>query len=910
MRDYNENYQDIISINTEDFSVQDLHLDEALNVYQLSIDTISNKIWQGKLVRDLNTYEIIGNLKLLANYDVFSVFSCPKFNYIYGSFGNYLLIFDLNTHDYLGKIKVGSSPDDIVIDYLENSFYTKEGSNAEFTLFHDYKLNEIPKAIKNIELYDRNFEGHEGYKIIPDRNEIVWAGHENIFLYNYETDSLNTFPLGWSRAIEIDQVGQRIFIGQARNFPGEIHTNKLFVLDYNLNALWDLVVPMANSDLEYDDVKYLYYHSLESVYYPGGNKIYKIDTESKQIIDSIKIGYSIAKIEYSKELNRLYALNNHSYINGNNPIEFPGRLYVIDCDNMECIDSTIVPGARIGYLAESIETMFIYADGCRLICYDIKSDSIISEQLLPDGIDPMAINMNQVTNTLCIVDKTIGGVYKYWNDTLPGPIPPAAPDPPILEVGDNQIVISWESNNTIAAYNLYCKKENEDWTCVTYKPVIDTFYKDLNLINNIEYSYALSLLGEYYIEGEKSAVVTGIPIYLPDFKISRVYSDNICSNDGKDALFTFRINKESLFNDTITFTLENIPVGISIEDPDLKIYDEDFLSVKLVSDGTAEKGNYTVTLLAEGGGQTHTLDLSLQIIDQIDITIDYNPKDLNVGDWISIEGSTYPLQGKQVIINILSSNNQLLEQDTILSKGNGVFSTEYISLESDTVFVSASLIDYPYRSDTLAVYIRPGDVSVSCVADVNDSTGIGWNVQITGMVFPNPRSGTIKLQITSPFDSTQIIDNIPVNEFGYYGHTFKPDTAGLWKIVAYYSGNENYVSATSHTNFVPIGIGSGYSIIFIGDVSSESDALDTTFRNLGKYAYNVLLDRHLGKDEIHLVYPDINADLDGNGQDDDVDGTSDISSLKAAFEWAKTAITDSLDLTLYLVSSWILETFR
>ncbi|MBN1181300.1 MAG: T9SS type A sorting domain-containing protein [Bacteroidales bacterium] len=151
--------------------------------------------------------------------------------------------------------------------------------------------------------------------------------------------------------------------------------------------------------------------------------------------------------------------------------------------------------------------------------------------------------------------------------------------------------------------------------CVTFEPIVDTFYKDLNLINNIEYSYALSYLSKYYIEGEKSIAVSGIPIDMPDFEISRVYSDNICSNDGKDALFTFGINQESLFNDTITFSLQDIPNGISLSDPDLIKYNEDFLTIKLISDGTAVKGNYTVTMMAEGGGQTHTMDFSLQVDD-------------------------------------------------------------------------------------------------------------------------------------------------------------------------------------------------------------------------------------------------------------------------------------------------------
>jgi hypothetical protein len=897
-------------INLNDFTVQNLNVNECINVNQYSIDTISNRIWQGNTVRDLNTYEILGYLDLPENYDVYYVFSCPKFNYIYGSFGNYLLIFDLDTYNYLGKVEVGSSPEKIVIDHKKNNFFIKEGQNAEIKLFNDFKSDEIPRVIKKNELYENNINGINGFEIIPERNEIAMTGSGKVILYNYVTNNFNFSPVDWTGSIEASLVNDRIFVGQGRYGPNETHRNELYVMDFNLNVLWDLYVPMVNSDLAYDDERYLYYLSTESGYYPGNNKIYKIDTEQKEIVDSIKIGNWISKMEYSKKYNRLYALNRHDYPGGYSQYGYPGCLYEIDCNSLTCIDSTTIPYARIGHLAESIETMFIYKDDYKLVCYDIESDSLISEQSLPDGIDPRAINLNQVTNTLYIVDNTTGSVYKYRNDTLPGPEPPATPFPPTLDVGDNQIVIRWEKNDIVAAYNLYRKTDGDDWMCVTFKPIVDTFYRDLNLINNIEYSYALSLLGEYYIEGEKSAAVTGIPIDMPDFEISRVYSDNICSNDSKDALFTFGINQESAFNDTIMFSLLNIPNGILLTDADLIKYNEDFLSIKLISDGTAAKGNYSVTLVAEGGGQTHTIDFPLQVVDQINIILDYNPKELTVGDWISIEGNTYPLTGESLVVNMLNSDKLMIEQDTIQSDGNGVFRTEYTAMMSDTILIYASLINHDYQSDTLSVFINPGDVSVSCVANVTDSTGIGWNVQITGMVFPNPHGGTVKLQITSPYDSVQFVENIPMNEFGYYGHTFKPDTTGLWKINAYFNGNQNYSAAASYTNFVPIGIKSGYAIIFTGDVSSESSALDTTFRNLGKYVYNVLQSRHLGKEDIYLIYPEVNVDIDLNEQNDDVDSMSSINSIKAAIEWAKTNIQDSLDLIMYLVSTGDTGSFR
>jgi hypothetical protein len=900
-----------ILIDLNDYSLD--YTDFDFKGFQISVDTITNRLWYGGGYKifgfNLSTFELVDIIEGPENYDInyFEVFTCPKFNRLFAFNGNYILIFDLQNHNYLGRIQVGSSPNGIVIDYLSNNLYTKEIRNPELTVFNDFNKEGIPKPINKIEIFETSGEGRGDCEIIPDHHEIIISGNNNLISYNYNNGSYKTYPIWIPKAITIDKVNERIFTGQATHSPVAELENRLRVFDFSLNLIWDMYIPMINTDIEYDSERYLYYLSRKSLYYQSPCKIYKIDTEFKQIVDSIEIGFEIPVIEYSGRNNALYVINTKTDI-------YPGRLYKIDCSSMTCVDSTEIEGLRTGYLADSIDMFFMvrWADGnssiTKLVCYDINSDSILSEQYFPTNTNPSAIGFNPITNTLYIVDFTIGGVYKYRNDTLPGLPPPAAPASPLLDVGDNQIIIRWTKNDAIAAYNLYRKKENEEWACVTYQPIIDTFYKDLNLINNIEYSYALSLLGKYYIEGEKSPAVTGTPIDLPDFEITRVYSDNVCSNDGKAAVFKFKIEKEALFDSNINFWTNTLPPGI-LSYVTIEPSDEDFLRVKLQSDGTAQSGNYTARLNATGGGQTHWIDFPFQVVDDIIITLDYQPKDLKAGDWITIEGSTYPLTGEPLLIQILSSEYSVIGQDTLQSDENGVFRSEYIAMTSDTLYVFAGLMDYEVRSDTLSVYIGPGDVSVTCVAAVTDSTGIGWNVQVTGMVFPNPGSGTVRLQITSPFDSVQLVDNIPVNEFGYYGHTFNPDTTGLWKIVAYYSGNKNYGAATSHINFVPIGIKSGYAIIMVGDVSNVSSALDTTFRNLGSYAYRVMLDRHLGKDEIFLIFPDINSDPDGNGNIDDVDGVSDFNSLKAAFEWADTAITDSLDLTIYLVSRGDTENF-
>jgi len=894
--DYGWSRNDMVLVDLIDHSLQNMHLDHPLG--EFAIDTISNRIWDGGnpnvYGRDLNTIEIIETIIPPKNYFARFPFSCPKYNYLYGMNGNYVLIFDLQTHAYLGKVKVGASPSRIVVDHLQNTFYTKEIQNPELTLFSDYLLDNEPYVVENIEIPE-GFEG--GFEIIPDNQKIIYTGLGSVSIYDYQNKEISSHQVPEPKEVEIDRSGKRIFAGTSQGGPGN-PVNHLYAFNYDLNLLWKMTVPWLNADLEYDNEKYLYYHSRKTWGYAGFNKTYKIDTDTREIVDSIELGFDIRQIEYSQKLNRLYALNVHND-------SFPSRLYIIDCEEFICEDSIDINGLRGCYLADSLDALLITHEGefgIQLQTYDIISESIVSKQYLPDGINPLDITMNPLNNILYIVDQTIGGVYKYRNAAFPSPDPPVAPDPPGLLIGDNQIELSWDRIDTIVAYNLYRKKGNEEWQRVTFEPIIDTFYKDLQLINNIEYTYALSLLGEYYIEGIKSLEVAGIPIDLPDFELSNVYSDNMCSKDGKKAQFNIGINKESNFNDTINFVFDDLPEGINAIIDNPIVFEENIISIEFEASAQAQKGIYEILLTAQGGGQTHNLSISLRVIDEINIAIDYHPKELKVGDWISIEGSTYPLSNKSLIINISSSVVKSIVQDTIFTDSNGIYKTEYIALSSDTISLYADLLDYNYASDTIQVFIGPGDANVSCISDINDSTEIGWNVQVTGQVFPNPGSGTIQLHITSPFDSVQIIDNIPLNEFGYYGHSFNPDTSGLWEIIAQYSGSENYTAASSFPNLVPIGVKSGYSIIFVGDVSDESNALDTTFRKLGKYAYNTLVEKHLGKEEIYILFPDQSTDLDNNGLGDDVDEYSSANNLKKAINWAKINIQDSLDLNLYVVS--------
>ncbi len=889
-------------ISLEDYTMQ--YPDTRICGYQISVDTVSNRIWNGNMnsidAYDLKSLMLLETIVAPESFVMHSPFSCPKFNYLFGPSGDYILIFDLTTHEYLGRTKVGSSPYRIAVDYLKNTFYTRE-SNAAFTMFNDFVTEGIPRIGNTFELY-QPWNGVEGgVEIWPEINKIFFAGTSGLVSFDPQTGSTEYVPVEFSREVEVDTINKRIFTSQSKDGPEPgTPENHLFAFDQNLDTLWYIPVPGVNGDIEYDGTQYLYANCIETLYGPGINTIYKIDTWSKEITDSIKFAESIGEIELSKELNKLYAI-------GIQTDSFSGRLFVIDCNDLTLAETIDMPGAMLGYLAESLEIMFIVrhsessTDFRKILAYDISNNTIISEQDLPGGMAPVAISLNHITNTLYIVDATIGGVYKYRNDAFPAPSPPGAPGSPKLTIGDNQIEVSWDLNNTAAAYNLYRKKGNEDWLCVTHRPIVGTFYKDLNLINNMEYSYSLSLLSENYIEGEKSAVVKGIPKDLPDFELNRVYSDNICSNDGKDALFTFGIKEEALFNDTIRFTFENLPAGV-ITSSLLKIYEEDALSLKLETNGSAIKGSYNVTLIAAGGGQTHTTEFVLQVVDDIDIALDYHPAELKTGDLITIEGSTYPLTNEPLTFKILASDKSIIAEEDLDSDGNGVFKTEYITLTADTFLITARMKYYSISSDTIPVYIRPGDVSITCVTDITAATDVNWSVQITGRVFPKPDGGTVRLQIISPEESPEFAENIPLNEFGYYGHSFSPDTDGVWKITAYYSGNENYSSASSYTNFVPIGIKPGYAIIFVGDLKNESMALDSTFRRLGKYAYDVLLKRHLMKEDIYLLFPEKNVDLDGNGEIDDVDEYSGTGSLKEAFNWAKTNINDSLDLTLYMVS--------
>ncbi|MBN1133070.1 MAG: T9SS type A sorting domain-containing protein [Bacteroidales bacterium] len=894
--DYGWNLDSVMVISLQDQSSEFINVDHPF--YEISIDTISNIILDGGnpdiYARNPLTFEILDTIKPPEPYFAHYPFSCPKFNYLYGINGDYLVIFDLQTFEYLGKVKVGASPGRLAVDYLKNIFFTREILNPEFTLFSDYRIDDGPQVINNFEVPN----GHwGGFEIVPDEKVIFHVGLGTFNAYRYHDHGFISVPLAEPLEIAVDREGKRVFVGQSRETPGYI--NRLNVYDYNLDSLWSIPVPWVNADLEYDNKKYIYYHARKTWSYPAHARIFKINSEAKEIVDSLDIGFDIIKIEYSESLDRLYAINIWTDF-------YQGYIYEIDCKTFECLDSIDVKDLRSAYFLDSLDLLMILeqeGNMLRMRTFDILAGSFVDGQLLPEGINPLDMALNPVTNSLYIVDQTIGGIYKFRNRNLSWPAVPGNPAPPVLEAGDKQIVLRWARNDTVAGYKLYRKKGDLDWVQVSYEPLVDTFYKDLNLVNNIEYTYALSLLGEHYIEGEKSLPASDIPSDLPDFELSSVYADHICSKDGKEAILHIGIQAEGSFTDTITLSITGLPAGITAVPDHSEVFEEKVVEMKFRAGLNVPKGDYLITIMAEGGGQTHTMEFSLQVIEELNVTIERHPEEIHVGEWMTIEGSIYPLINESVVIHILSSGLDPIAMDTVLADAYGVFRSEYIAMTTDTVFLFASVRNLDHRSDTLKVFFGPGNVFISCVTDISKDTEVGWNVEITGKVHPNPGSGSVRLQITSPIDSVWVINNIPLNEFGFYGHTFTPDTSGLWEVVAYYSGNDNYATASSHVNCVPVGISAGYAILFVGDVSDQSADLDSTFRNTGEYIYRILMDKHLGKDDVYMIYPVAEADLDGNSLPDDVDALPSAGSIREALEWAASHINGEPDLNICLVGS-------
>jgi fibronectin type 3 domain-containing protein len=98
-------------------------------------------------------------------------------------------------------------------------------------------------------------------------------------------------------------------------------------------------------------------------------------------------------------------------------------------------------------------------------------------------------------------------------------LPPNPPETIKILGGDGYAEIYWELVGEVYGYNIYRRKENEEYGInpINSEPIKDNTFKDVGLSNNVKYYYVLRSIKDFegnFIEGRSSKEIEATPVDL------------------------------------------------------------------------------------------------------------------------------------------------------------------------------------------------------------------------------------------------------------------------------------------------------------------------------------------------------------------------------------------------------------
>jgi len=840
-----------------------------------------------------------------------------KYNRIYVGSGGYILIYDMLNYNFIAKVKIGGSPNLFTVDCFRNKIFVREKTSYDFSIFDDQKTDYVPNLNTTNEIKGSNVGFSFGkLKINTNISRVFSTGGGNFFAYDYKNNRIINSNYEAEGGIAISYKDSSVY-------KTNMATNKIVKMDYNFRIKQEYNVSSDPNDIlwdiDYDNDKYVYgiiAHKNERGDY-SGNKIYKLNVNNGTMESSLNLGSELREIVYAKNINKIF-VSQDELTNLNNAVVVDAMVYIINPTTFTKEDSLIMKNYHNingGFIEvtgmhynENLEKLFVMIGSKNLFEFDAITNSFKNFQELGNTqyTGRSGFGYNDATNSLYVVSKSGGIFEKYINPQLPSyPAPPKGAKP-VISIGDNQVTLSWTSDSKAEeGYNIYKSETGIDWVKVNSNTIADTSTTVTHLTNGINYFFKISNVGKYFIEGEASDTVSGIPIDLPDFQLQIPSAENVLSLDGHKAKFEISIRKDADFNSDISFSVGNLTSEISASfSPQTLNNNKNSTKLTLSAGSGLMTGKYDFNVIASGGSQTHVLDLSVVVSNTFSISIVSQSQEVKVGEAISIIGKIDPPKAGNINLYYKSQADSYFVKETIKSNDEGLYTYEFIPLVSGEWKVFA--ISEPngnLSSDTLKINVKKKETVITSTTDLSDTAQVGWAMTIKGRIYPNPGATTASIRIVKPDSTEEVIDGILVNEIGYFGHDITADQKGFWKILAYWNGNTEYSGAESNYLIVPIGIEVGRAILIIGKADDNDIEAQKTFENLGKYTYNVLEKRRLTKEMIYYMNPN-KIDANNDGYSDEVDSEPSLDNLRASLlDWASSSVGDSLGLTVCIIGA-------
>lgn len=830
---------------------------------------------------------------------------------------NHIYAFDAISGNFNRQIDANTLISSPTLQENKNTLFFLETKQSNYYICSlDFSFNEINKVLIDL-------DAPQIIKNHPTKDIIYILTNNSINTFNITTKSIeNKFLFNGSplARLTIDEELNKLFLIMKGS------TNYLYILDLSSLNLIDRQ-DLGDFAPIYQDIDIINH----KLYLLGNNEIYTIDCKSYEKI-LVKQFINFDEIIVIPGAKKIYCYNTLSI-----------KIIVYDLTNFEQIGSVNLSDYFNGsgglgdftYVADLqiIEKTneLILRKGYNIAVINIDTDTIkyltpityTSQQTM--GRADIEYCINRITGELFILNPAKSSFIIINNPDYPKYIPPAPPQNIFISIKEN-IELSWDSsaNSEAQGYNIYRSlSETNQWVRLNDKAILDTTFTDTTAMPNTPYDYRITTMGLYNIEGEPSKKITATLLLEPGFEIEPVPpTQTVEPNTNVD----YVIASESVerFAENIDLSVKDLPPGITAAFVDKSSPDSSFNKINSISaSGNSIKpgeiavlslqiplgfapGDYNFSVVGKSGDIEKTVPVKLVVVknklNESSINLTLNNETIEFGDAVFVTGRIIPPVSADVSITYTSENDTKVI--TARSDNIGIFSADFAP-ETEGVWTvksswSGNTSYSGAESQEKQFEVLSGKTKITCTTDAPAEAKAGWQITIKGKVFPNPKLGSVTLYVTKPDGTKETINGLQLNELGYYGTNITADRTGLWSVSASWAGNNKYLGAVSENLVIPYGLDIGRSIIAVCPPMDK--AYYTTANNLGKVVFDTFIKRRFDNPRIKYFDANINQDLNGDGFNNDVDGTPTPENIgEAITTWAAEAVNDTTPMYLYLI---------
>ncbi|MFC1525985.1 choice-of-anchor D domain-containing protein [Candidatus Latescibacterota bacterium] len=791
---------------------------------------------------------------------------------------------------------------------------------------------------------------------------ILRGAHGGFFVLNETGDLVNTIEGGWSSHMVGDEFVDRLFVGEKIDdrdldaYADEPVQNQVAV--YELSTL-RLVNRTVIAGLELTAMKPDHERGVLWVMVNGTDRsdLHKLDLLSGELLGSRHFDVGLDMMELAPDTSKAYAtfhiFSGETARSGKvNILDMVNQIVVGTIDLLPHFEVDPTDGCVLNLLGIDLQRNRLYVsstgDDERVAVIDTEQDEVIEVLDLP-GFNQRGYSFDFEGNTVVhpagrIVDlETLeeqsfvvpySGLSRwgarnrrtniiYTANHLTGELvislgpagtevpPPPVPGEVVAAAGDEEVVLSWAAveDPSLVGYHVYRRdRVDGDFTRITYLPLEEASYTDLDLTNGQTYTYRLSSVGTFALEGiERTEPVSAVPKSGPTFQLV-VLRKSV--SVAQDKAVSTALGTEALegFDEEVTLSAE-APEDVEVSFEPARVVPPRVVELRVRAGRNAPLGRSVIAIRGESGSKTKTAEIALEVTAKIQeesvLTLELDQEALPLDIPLQVNGRLFPARATQIQLDFRAERSDTLITMTVDTDIEGGYRAGFLTPFTDSWRVTASWSgDEDFEgtaSRTVEFSVTSGKTRITATSDLADHADLGWMATIKGRIYPSPGTVAVTLNVRRPDGTEEKIEGVLSSEEGFYGHDLRMDQQGLWELWTSWKGNDRLLGAVSSVMTVPVQTDVGRVILVACGRDAARDVFWPTANYLGNLAYRTFQRRRLLKEKVFYLNDRQDQDVDRDGFEEDVDAGATMAALSSAWSWAGERVSADSPLYVYLV---------